>query len=78
MNEKPDNNSKGINKTYRELAPYMGLGIQLALTVAVMVFLGIWLDKKLETSPYLTIAGSFIGVFAGLYNFIKTVLKSDK
>ena len=78
MNEKPDNNSNNLNKIYRELAPYMGLGIQLALTVAVMVFLGIWLDKKFETSPYLTIAGAFIGVFAALYNFIKTVLKSDK
>ncbi len=61
-----------------EYGPYLGLGLQLAITVVAMVFLGIWLDKKFMTSPILTIVCSFLGVFAGLYNFIKTVLKSGK
>jgi F0F1-type ATP synthase assembly protein I len=61
-----------------EYAPYLGLGLQLAVTVTAMVFLGIWLDNNFNTSPILTIVCSFLGVFAALYNFIKTVLKSGK
>ena len=56
----------------------MGLGMQLALTVTVMVFLGIWLDGKFDSSPILTIVFAFLGIFAGLYTFIKSVLKSGK
>jgi F0F1-type ATP synthase assembly protein I len=43
-----------------------------------MVFLGIWLDDYFGLSPVLTIACAFFGVFAGLYSFIKSVLKSGK
>jgi F0F1-type ATP synthase assembly protein I len=66
----PDNQNDVYN--------YLGLGLQLAVTVAVMVFLGIWLDKQFNTSPFLTVGCSFLGVFAALYNFIKTVIKSEK
>ena len=61
-----------------EYGPYLGLGLQLAVTVAAMVFLGIWLDDKFGTSPIFTIICSFLGVSAALYNFIKTVLKPGK
>jgi ATP synthase protein I len=63
---------------YKEITPYLGLGVQLAVTVVVLVFLGIWLDGKFDTQPILTIVFSFLGMAAALYNFIKTVLKSDK
>ncbi len=76
---KPDPDKlKGISKYYKEIGPYVGLGLQLAITVTVMVFIGIWLDGLLETEPILTIVFSFLGVFAGMYTFIKTVIKSDK
>ena len=67
----PDQNGK-----YSDIGNYLGLGLQLAVTVIVMVFLGIWLDKKFDTNPWLTIICSLLGISAGLYNFIKTVLKS--
>ncbi len=57
---------------------YIGLGSQLAATVVVMVLLGVWLDKKFSTVPILTIIFSFIGIAGGMYNFIKTALKSGK
>ncbi|MHB8580317.1 MAG: AtpZ/AtpI family protein [Ignavibacteriaceae bacterium] len=57
---------------------YLGLGSQLAVTVVVMVLLGVWLDKKFSTTPILTIIFSFIGIAGGMYNFIKTALKSGK
>ncbi len=77
MKTNPDK-LKNISKVYREVGPYVGLGMQLAITVTVMVFLGIWLDGILDLSPILTIIFAFLGVFAGLYNFIKSVLKSGK
>ena len=62
----------------KQYAPYLGLGLQLAITVAVMVFLGLWLDNKFDTSPLWTIICSSLGIFTALYSFIKTVLKSGK
>jgi ATP synthase protein I len=72
-------NEQGESKNIiAELAPYLGLGLQLAVTVAAMVFLGIWLDQRFDTGPIFSIVCSFLGVAAALYNFIKTVLKSGK
>jgi len=74
-----NNGEKKSSGSYlKDYAPYFGLGIQLAVTVAALAFLGIWLDQKFDSSPWLTIVCSFFGVFAGLYNFIKTVIKSGK
>ena len=77
MKIKPDK-LKNVNKIYHEVGPYLGLGMQLAITVTVMVFLGIWLDEKFNLSPILTIVFAMLGVFAGMYNFIKSVINSGK
>ena len=69
--------TKGASKYYKEIGPYVGLGIQLAATVTICIFIGIWLDNQFETGPVLTIVLAFFGVFAGMYNFIKSVLKAD-
>ena len=73
-------NDEGSNKErkYEDIGNYLGLGLQLAVTVVVMVFLGIWLDRKLDTNPWMTVTCSFLGIFAALYSFIKTVIKSGK
>jgi ATP synthase protein I len=77
MKIKPDK-LKNVNKIYQEVGPYLGLGMQLAITVTVMVFLGIWLDEKFNLSPILTVVFAMLGVFAGMYNFIKSVINSGK
>ena len=69
------NSSQEDENSDRGWVNYLGLGMQLAVTVTVMVFLGVWLDGKFKTEPLLTIICSFIGIAAGMYNFIKTVLK---
>lgn len=78
MSKNDNDDSNGVSKVYKELAPYLGMGMQLAATVVIMVFLGIWLDEKFDSGPYLTIACAALGVFTGLYHFIKSVLKSGK
>jgi ATP synthase protein I len=67
---------KGASNFYRDAGPYIGLGFQLAVTVTIMVFIGIWLDGQFETKPILTIVFAFLGVFVGMYTFIKSVLKA--
>ena len=67
---------KGANNFYKDVGPYIGLGLQLAVIVTVMVFIGIWLDDQFETKPVLTVVFAFLGVFAGMYTFIKSVLKA--
>jgi ATP synthase protein I len=78
MNLDPNKLKKGSGKFYKEIGPYISLGIQLAVTVTVMVFLGLWLDNIFDTKPILTVVFAFLGVFAGLYTFIKSALKAGK
>lgn len=74
-----DKKDNGEGKKFvQSVGPYIGLGLQLAATVVVMVFIGVWLDGKFNTTPYLTVLCSLLGIFAALYNFIKTVTKGDK
>jgi len=54
------------------------LGTQLAATMVLMFFLGKWLDEKFRLFPLLTILLSLFGGFAGVYNFIKSVLNLNK
>lgn len=75
MKQEPDK-IKGAGNFYKDVGPYVGLGLQLAVTVTVMIFIGIWLDGYFETKPILTVVFAFLGVFAGMYTFIKSVLKA--
>ena len=48
----------------REAGPYLGLGVQFALTMAFFTLGGYGLDYWLGTSPWLTIGGAFLGMTA--------------
>jgi F0F1-type ATP synthase assembly protein I len=62
----------------KELGPYLNLGMQLVVTIALMALLGWWLDSKLDTEPWLMVILSFFGAVAGMVNFIRTALESTK
>lgn len=61
-----------------QAAPYLGLGVQLAATIVIMLFIGKWIDDKFNTGSIWTLVFAFVGGGAGLYNFIKTVLNLEK
>jgi ATP synthase protein I len=73
-----DADKNDITNTYRDVGPYLGLGTQLAATMVLMFFLGRWLDEKFDLTPILTISFAFFGGFAGVYNFIRSVLNLNK
>ncbi|PKL81944.1 MAG: hypothetical protein CVV24_12670 [Ignavibacteriae bacterium HGW-Ignavibacteriae-3] len=66
------------SESLRNVGPYLGLGTQLAAAIILMFFLGRWLDEQFDTTPLMILICSFIGGFAGIYNFIKTVLELNE
>jgi len=74
---KPESDS-GIAKSLRDVGPYLGLGLQLAITIVAMVLLGSWLDKKFNLNYILTLVMGLLGIGIGLYNLIKTVSDLEK
>ncbi len=59
----------------RRAGPYLGLGTMLAASLVLGVFAGWWADGKLGTTPWLTLAGTLLGMAVGFYNFFVVVLR---
>jgi F0F1-type ATP synthase assembly protein I len=57
----------------REFGSYAGLGLQFAMTMAVLGGLGWWLDGKLSTTPWLLVAGVLIGAIGGFIRIVRAV-----
>lgn len=71
-------NKDSIGKTYKEVGPYLGLGVQLAATILIMLYIGSWLDKKYDAGSTYTLIFAIVGIAIGLYQLIKTVLFLEK
>lgn len=66
------------SKQLQKIAPFLNIGTVLVACVLVGIGLGYWLDKKLQTEPWLLLAGAFLGIASGFYHFIKTVMQLQK
>lgn len=53
---------------------YAGAGFQLAVTLVVFMFFGIWLDKRLGSSPWFVIICVFVGAAAGFYSLYRKLM----
>jgi ATP synthase protein I len=72
------NEKSGIRDVYREYAPFLTLGIQLAAAVVVFLVAGIWVDGKAGTSPLFTLLGLLLGSVGGFIKFFRTVSQLEK
>lgn len=52
-------------------ARYSSLGFQMIAAILLGVLGGIWLDKLLHSSPWLTLLGTLLGVALSMYIVIK-------
>ena len=59
-------------------AEYAGAGLQLAFTLVAFMFLGIWLDKRLGSSPWFVLICVFAGAGAGFYSIYRRLMGSAK
>ena len=75
MEQRDDKLFKNERATLQSFAPFLTLGIQLALSVVIFFFLGKWLDGRLNTSPWLMLGGLVIGGVGGMVKFITSVMK---
>ncbi|MBK8984074.1 MAG: AtpZ/AtpI family protein [Ignavibacteria bacterium] len=73
--------SKPLFKADSKVAQYSGLGVTLAVTILIFLWVGMWLDGKFQTGFLFTLSLTFIGFAAGFYSFylnIKKLTKTDK
>ena len=64
--------------TMTQLAPYMGMGFQIAAAMSAFGALGWWLDTRFKTTPWLLVVGVVLGATGGMISAIRTALKSEK
>lgn len=71
----PDSKTKksGSNSIYREVSPYLTLGIQLAAAVVIFFFLGNWVDNRFGIDPIGKLVGTLIGMVGGFIKFFRSV-----
>jgi len=75
MNEPPD--PKSDLRGLRIAASLTTVGLQLAISVALGVGLGMLLDRWLKTN-WMVIVGTLLGVIAGFKNLIEAVIRANK
>lgn len=86
MLNRTDNKTTSLRKEGKEGVQYsvtvLGLALQLgfgfALPVVVCLFLGLWLDSMIKTSPLFLLIGVAIGFTIGLIQAYKVVKFMEK
>ena len=71
--ENKDGESRPWASALREMAPYLGIGATLAVTVLLGVGVGYWLDGRLGTTPAFVLAGAVVGILTAGYHFYRVV-----
>lgn len=72
------NTLNDLSNTFREVGPYLGIGVQLAATIVLMVLIGQWLDEKFEKNYLFTIIFAVLGIISGMYNLLRTLNYLEK
>jgi F0F1-type ATP synthase assembly protein I len=57
---------------------YAGVGLQFAFAIVVFMFAGMWLDRRLGTSPWLLILFVFGGASAGFYSIYRKLMAAQR
>ena len=56
---------------------YAGLGVQLAESILLFVWIGQWADRKFGTGGLLTIVAAFLGFGGTMYWLIRSLREKD-
>lgn len=70
---RPDDDEEkgGWQSSLRHASPYLGLGMQLALSIVVFTGVGIGVDLWLGSMPWGTIIGALLGMVAMFYQLLQ-------
>ncbi|MBA3030672.1 MAG: AtpZ/AtpI family protein [Proteobacteria bacterium] len=62
----------------REIAYYSTVGLSLAFSVFIGLGLGVYLDRRFNTTPWLTLVFLGLGIIAGFRNVLMAIKKIRK
>ncbi len=65
-------------RSLREMAYYSSLGLSIALSIFIGLGIGVYLDHRFNTLPWLTLIGLGMGIAAGYRNIGLAIRKSRK
>ena len=65
-------------RTIRELAYYSSLGLSIALAIFIGLAIGVYLDRKFGSSPWLTLIFLGLGIAAGFRNIGLAIKKTQR
>ena len=69
---------KETKKSAIQMAYASSIGIAMVIAIFGCLFLGVWLDRKLGTDPYLTLLFLLMGIVAGFRNMYVLIKRSFK
>jgi ATP synthase protein I len=64
-------------KLLRQLGMASTIGIQLVVAIFVGLAIGVWLDRRLGTFPWLALLFMIFGVAAGFVNYYRFAKKAQ-
>jgi len=67
---------KETKKAAIQMAYASSIGISMVIAIFGCLFLGVWLDRKLGTDPYLTLLFLLMGIVAGFRNMVFLIKRS--
>jgi ATP synthase protein I len=69
---------EGTPDRMRAVAKYSGIAAQMIATIGLSTWAGYWLDGHFQTkTPWFTLSLMLLGLFAALYNVIRSVTKDQ-
>jgi ATP synthase protein I len=69
---------KETKRTAIQMAYASSIGISMVVAIFGCLFVGVWLDRKLGTDPYLTLIFLLMGIVAGFRNMVLLIKRSLK
>jgi len=69
---------KETKRSIRELAYYSSLGLSVSLSIFIGLAVGVYLDRRFETSPWCTLGFLVLGIIAGFRNIAIAIRKTRK
>ena len=65
-------------RAFKDLAYFSSLGISVSLAIFIGLGIGVWLDRKFDTSPWFTLIFLVLGIIAGFRNIALVIKRARK
>jgi ATP synthase protein I len=65
-------------RQWRELAYYSSIGFSVAFSIFIGLGVGVYLDRRFDTSPWCMLVFLVLGIAAGFRNIAHAIRKSRK